>query len=245
MIAQDEKKKAELKRQSEETARLQQLRDGALVMARSIALRHGGNADAVKQDAEYVKCQSAYKDFSSTLTEKEARCHELEEDIKTLDVSVANDKSQLESLLRELERLQQEKHETVADILTAREEKEVSDLLTGISQDRTSQELQDLRDLRQQARAGARVSRELAGVDTSARSRSFCNTPRSRRPTASSKSSSAWTRKRPRRRPPRSSARNRNSSSPRLGRQPSPAQRIAQVSSRRTLAAAVEHVSAD
>jgi len=166
MIAQDEKKKAELKRQSEEAARLQQLRDGALAMARSIAGRHGGDAEAVKQDADYLKCQSSYKDFSSTLAEKEARCRELEEDIKTLDGSVANHKTQLEALLRELERLQQEKHETVADILTAREEKEVSDMLAGISQDRTSQELQDLRDLRQQARAGARVSRELAGVDT-------------------------------------------------------------------------------
>lgn len=166
LIAQEERKKAELKRQSEEAARLQKLRDGALAMARKVAERLGGNADAIKADPEYLKCQASYKDFSSTLAEKEARCKELEEDIKQIGSSVANHKIQLESLLRELDGLRQEKHEAVADIITAKEEKEVSDMFAGISQDRTSQELQDMRDLRQEAKATARVSRELAGVDS-------------------------------------------------------------------------------
>lgn len=39
-------------------------------------------------------------------------------------------------------------------------------MISGISQDTTSRELQDLRDLRQQQKAKARVSRELAGTDT-------------------------------------------------------------------------------
>ncbi len=51
-------------------------------------------------------------------------------------------------------------------MLTAKEEKEISDMLSGISEDRTSEELQDLRDLRDEAKATARVSREMAGVDT-------------------------------------------------------------------------------
>jgi len=166
MIAQEEKKRDQLKVQSEEVAKLKKLRDGAAAMARKVVERLGGNAEAVKQDAEYLKCQAAYKDFSSTLQEKENRCSELENDIKQLEASIGNHKSQLESLLRELEKIQQEKQETVADVLTAKEEREVSDLLAGISQDRTNQELQDLRDMRQQAKATARVSRELAGVDT-------------------------------------------------------------------------------
>ena len=39
-------------------------------------------------------------------------------------------------------------------------------MLTGISKDRTHEELQELRDVRDQAKATARVSREMAGVDT-------------------------------------------------------------------------------
>lgn len=166
MIAQEEKKKSELKRQTDEVARLQKLKEGAAAMARKVVDRHHGNVEAVKNDPEYVKCQAAFKDFSSTLEEKEARCAELEEDIKTLQNSIGGHKTQLQSLLRDLERISQEKHETVADLITAREERELSDMIAGISEDRTGRELEDLRDLRQKARAQARVSREMAGLDT-------------------------------------------------------------------------------
>jgi phage shock protein A len=165
MIAQEERKKAELKRQSEEVTRLQKLREGATVMARKVVERHAGNLEAVKQDQEYVKCQAAFKDFSSTLAEKEARCKELEQDIQELENTIGGHKTQLESLLRELTHLRQEKQETVADVITARQEREVADMIAGISQDRTSEELQELRQMRQEAKATARVSRELAGTD--------------------------------------------------------------------------------
>jgi len=165
MIAQQERKKVELKRQSEEVARLEKLREGATVMAKRLVERHGGNADAVKQDPEYAKCQAAYKDFSSTLAEKESRCKELERDIAELEKNVGGHKVELEALLRELEQVRQEKQDTVADVISARQEREVADMVAGISQDRTSEELQELRQMREEAKATARVSRELAGTD--------------------------------------------------------------------------------
>ncbi len=166
MIAQEEKKRAELKRQSEEVARFSKLKEGAAAMARKVVQRLGGDIEAVKQDPEYLKCQASFKDFTTTLTEKEARIAELEGDIKTLTDSVAGHKVQLQSLLREIEKVKQEKHEAVADMITAKEEKELADMITGISEDRSSQELQELRDLRQKAKASARISREMAGLDT-------------------------------------------------------------------------------
>jgi chromosome segregation ATPase len=165
LIAQEEKKKSELKRQSEEVARLQQLRDGAAAMARKLVERHGGAVESVKADPEYTKCQAAFADFSSTLKEKEGRCAELETDIAEIQNTVAGHKTQLQSLLRELEQVKQEKHATVADMVSAREEREIADILSGISDDRTSKELQEMREMRQQAKAGAKVSRELAGLD--------------------------------------------------------------------------------
>ena len=165
MIAQEEKKSAELKRQSEDVVKLQKLRDGAAAMARKVVERHSGNSEAVKSDPEYLKCQSAFKDFSSTLAEKEARCNELEEDLKGIQTAVSNHKSQLQSLLRNFEKIKQEQSEAVADTITAREERELADMISGISQDRTSQELQEMRDLRGKAKATARVSREMAGLD--------------------------------------------------------------------------------
>ena len=65
MIAQQEKKTAELKRQSEDVVKLQKLKQGAAAMARKVVERHSGDIEGVKEDAEYVKCQLAFKDFGS------------------------------------------------------------------------------------------------------------------------------------------------------------------------------------
>jgi phage shock protein A len=72
----------------------------------------------------------------------------------------------LQSLLREIEKVREEAAATVADVITAKEEQQIADMISGISQDSTSKELQEMRDLRQQVKAGARISRELAGTDT-------------------------------------------------------------------------------
>ncbi len=165
MIAQEEKKKSTLKTITAEVQRLTKLRDGAAAMARKVVERHNGDAEAIRQDAEYTRCQAAYQDFTSTLSEKEARCASLEADIAELAKNVSGHKVQLESLLRELEKIKEEKHATVAEMMTAQEEKEIADMISGISNDRTNEELQQMRDLRDNAKATARVSREIAGTE--------------------------------------------------------------------------------
>jgi hypothetical protein len=53
------------------------------------------------------------------------------------------------------------------DVLSsASEEKQIADMMTGLTNDRTSEELRELRETRSKAQANARVSRELAGMDT-------------------------------------------------------------------------------
>ena len=51
-------------------------------------------------------------------------------------------------------------------MLSAKEEEQIAEMMTGLSNDRSSEELRELRELRQKAGAKARVSRELAGLDT-------------------------------------------------------------------------------
>ncbi len=153
MIAQEEKKRAELKNQSEEIAKLAKLKEGAAVMARKVVERLAGDIEAVKKDPEYIVCQSAFQDFTSTLDEKETRCAELEEDIQTLASSIAGQKTQIQSFIRELEKVDQEKHQAVANIITTKEDRELADMVSGISEDRSSVELQEMRDLRAKAKA--------------------------------------------------------------------------------------------
>lgn len=165
MITQEERKKSALTSLSEEIVRLKKLREGAAAMAKKVVERHNGDIEAVKSDPEYIKCQAAYKDFTSTLDAKEERVRELEAEIQELVKNIGGHKTQLESLMRDFERIKQEKHATVAEIITAKEEQEIAEMISGISKDRTAEELQDLRELRDRAKATARVSRELAGTD--------------------------------------------------------------------------------
>lgn len=166
MIAQEENKKNKVKQLTEETERLEKLKAGAAAKARQVAAKYNGDAEATRNDPEYQKCQTAFRDFSSTLSEKQARIAELEADLEQLMQNVNSHKLQIQTQLRDLEKLGEEKHDAVATVLSAREERQIADLMTGLSEDRTSEELRELRELRQKASANARVSRELAGLDT-------------------------------------------------------------------------------
>ncbi len=166
MIAQEETKKQKVKKLTEEIEKLEKLKSGAAAKARKVAQQHNGDVAATKADAEYRKCQSAYKDFTSTLAEKEKRVAELENDIEELIKNVAGHKTNIQSQMRDLEKLGEEKQEAVASVLSATEEKQIADIMTGLSEDRTSEELRELRELRGKASAEARMSREMAGLDT-------------------------------------------------------------------------------
>src|SRR5690606_24713050 len=113
---------------------------------------------------DYMKCLAAFNDFSTSLKEKEAHIAELEEDIKELNESIAGHKVQLQNLLREIDKLKEEASATVADMITAREEEEINNILAGISEETHARELQEMREMRQQQKARAKVAREMAGT---------------------------------------------------------------------------------
>lgn len=165
MIAQEESKKKRLEGLTEEIGKLEKLKSGAAARAKAIVDKYNGDIVAVKNDPEYLKCQSAFKDFSSTLAEKQARASEIDDDLKQLITNVNGHKTQIQSLMRDLEKIKEEKHDAVADMLSANEEKQIADMVNGITNDKTTEELQRLREMRQKAVANARVSRELAGLD--------------------------------------------------------------------------------
>ena len=61
----------------------------------------------------------------------------------------------------------------------AKEEQDINDMLSGISMDGSAKELQEMRDMRQQMKAGARISREMAGTDTKRQEAEFMEYARS------------------------------------------------------------------
>lgn len=176
LITQEEKKKEQIKNLTGEVERLENLKTGALAKAKKRATQlqaAGKTGEDIQHDEEYIKCKAAFTDFGSTLEEKQAHIGELEVDVQEYGQKIKSHKIQLQSLLRELEKVKVEADEAVADMVTAQEEKDIADMITGISEDGTASQLAEMRSLRQKAKAEARVASELAGTDTKSQEAEF------------------------------------------------------------------------
>ena len=182
LIAQQEKKMANVKSLTEEVQKLENLKAGALAMAKQTVAKlqgEGKTKEEVHADPNYKKCLTAYNDFAATLTEKQDHIKDLENDIGEYDASIANHKINLQQLQRDIEKLKSEAADAVADVITSKEETELADMINGISKDGMSKELQNMRDLRHEMRAEARVSREMAGTGTKVQEAEFLEYARS------------------------------------------------------------------
>ena len=176
MIAQQEKKLQQVKSLSEEVGRLENLKTGAAAKAKQLVedmKKEGKAIEAIQAHEDYKRCLNAFNDFSSTLAEKQSRIEDLEVGVNEYQKIISDHKIQLEEHLRSIDDLKNEAAEAVTDVITAREEKEINDIISGIAIEGHSEELQRLRDMRNEAKAEVRVSRELAGTDNKAQEAEF------------------------------------------------------------------------
>jgi len=176
LIAQQENKIATVQRLTDDVQQLERLKAGALAKAKQVVDRlqtAGKTKEEIQASEEYKRCLAAFNDFSSTLAEKQARIAENEKDIENYRKTIADHKVQLQQLLRDLEKVKTEAADAVADIITAKQERDLADTLSGIAKDGSAEELQRLRQLRQEVRAEARISKEMAGTDTKAQEAEF------------------------------------------------------------------------
>ena len=176
LIAQEEKKLAKIKHLTNEVANLERLKSGAWAKAKQTVQRlkdSGKPENEIHSNEDYKRCLTAFNDFSSTLAEKQERIIELEQDVSEYHKNISDHKVQLQQLLREVDKVKSEAADTVADVITAKQENELAETLTGIAQDGTAEELQNLRNMRQELRAEAKITKELAGTDTKAQEAEF------------------------------------------------------------------------
>ncbi len=76
-------------------------------------------------------------------------------------------------LHRDLDKMKSEQSEAVADLMTAREQEEIADMLSGIIMDGTSAELARMREIREKAKARSTVVQELVGTDSKSEEEKF------------------------------------------------------------------------
>ncbi len=176
LLAQEESKLARIRQLTEETSNLERLKAGALAKAKQSVAKlrsEGKSKEEIHADEDYKKCQAAFQQFSATLAEKQQHIEELEGDVENYAKNIADHKVQLQQLIREVDKLRDEKSDAVAEVISAKHEKEIADTFASIAQDGTTEELQSLRKIRQEIKAEARISSEIAGTDTKAQQAEF------------------------------------------------------------------------
>ncbi len=140
LIALVENKKNSLKGLTDDIDKLEKMKAGAIAKAKSTAaeLRDTGASDEeIEQHPDYVRHITSYNDYHSTLEEKNARVAKLEQDIERAQEDIETHKLQITTLHRDLEKVKTEQSEAVADLIAARTQQEVDDLLSGIRKDDT------------------------------------------------------------------------------------------------------------
>lgn len=181
LIALVEQKKSAVKNFTDEVDRLEELKAGAIAKAQQTAAQLQGDGlsqEEIKVHAEYTRCVTAYQDFNSNLVEKSGRITELENEIEGAQTDIESHKLQITNLHRDLDKIKSEQSEAVADLITAREQEEISDMLSGISMDGTSAELTRMREIREKAKARSKVAQELAGTDSKSDEEEFLTAAR-------------------------------------------------------------------
>ena len=182
LIALVEQKRSAVKSLTDEVERLEELKAGAIAKAQQTAAQLQGDGlsqEQIKVHAEYTRCVTAYQDFNSNLTEKTGRITELENEIEGAQADIESHKLQITNLHRDLDKIKSEQSEAVADLITAREQEEIADMLSGISMDGTSAELTRMREIREKAKARSSVAQELAGTDSKSEEEEFLTAARS------------------------------------------------------------------
>ena len=182
LIALVEQKRSSVKTLTDEVGNLEELKTGAIAKAQQTAAdlqKQGMAPEEVKQHTEYTRCVTAYQEFNSNLQEKEGRITELESEIEQAQADIDSHKVQITSLHRELDKIKNEQSEAVADLITAKEQEEIADMLSGISMDGTSADLTRMREIREKAKGRSKVAQELAGTDSRSDEEEFLTAARS------------------------------------------------------------------
>lgn len=168
LMARQAEAEEKLKQVTAEIEELEDVKAGAQALAREQVEKMQGagkSSDEILRDAEVVQLQAAYSDAGSTIEEKKARAKDLEDQIHSLQESVDRYVLDAQDLMREVEKLQAEKHETVASMEAARQIEQMNEAMAGISSGGADETLAELRKRRAEAEGRAKAAQAISSTD--------------------------------------------------------------------------------
>ncbi len=119
-----------------------------------------GAVELFKQNSD-ERYKKAYTQMAEKLENNESRSKELELQISEQDKAIELYKARLQDLQKQIETLNKEEAETVADMIGSQKIKELNDRLSGLSIDSSTKNLEAIRQARQKLKSVAKISTEM------------------------------------------------------------------------------------
>ncbi len=181
LMTQWQGKTADLERLGREIQALERGEEAKLAEAERLVDKlkaAGETAEQIKDDVLYRRCRTAYEELSEDVAEKQERFTALEQDGEEHLAKIRDHETRLETLVRELEELEDESADVAADVATVQLEQEIADLRAGISRAGSDQELRQLLRQFRKAKAAVRITREAADLDAGAQDAEYLEVAR-------------------------------------------------------------------
>ena len=168
MITQEEKKLAKLRSLTDEVNHLEKLKEGAAAKAKLVVNQLKAQGMGMGPDQEQRRLHALPVGVQRLLLHAPGKAGAHRRSSRATSATSAatsrTTRSSSSNCSARSTRSRRRPPRPSRDVITSsKEEEEIADMLSGISDDRTSKELDEMRDLRNQSKAQARVSREMAG----------------------------------------------------------------------------------
>lgn len=167
LVRQRNQKKNIVAQKTEEIVKLQTRKKGALAECQRIASHKNLSEEQAAQDPEYIEAINAYKTYLGQESEKNADINRAQADFNRLQDQVTVNQTSLANINREIEKAKEMVEGTIADVISAEEQNRINRALSGMSGDDSQRELDELREMRENAVASVEVTGTLAGTQTS------------------------------------------------------------------------------
>lgn len=168
LVGIEQEKVAKVKTLTEKFQTLEKVKQGAAGKAKSLADQlkaQGVPVDQIKKNPEYLKHMAAFQNAATSAKDVENDIQSLENELEGHRGQISQYKIQLQNMQRSNKDLQEEKQEAIADVAIAKEMQAVNDVLNGLTEDTVDKDLVAARKARQNAKAKAHITAELAGND--------------------------------------------------------------------------------
>lgn len=157
----------EIARRQTRLGEIPSLMAGAMARVQQIITAKGLSKEQAATDPEIVKYLKLHADLKKELTDKNNEVANYNSKIAGIKARIGTLETQGQELKKKIENAGAEVEETVAVVISAREEQKANAAFMGLGDDTSQSDLDKLRQIREKAEGDAAAARSMAGMEVS------------------------------------------------------------------------------